>query len=92
MLRKWFFHKYRDAGLTSGGNTVAILSDQKTVETLANGEEFELAGCSETYVVALFKGDQTDKFTKGELIIETTRVPKDIVNQDGVVYDIQRLM
>ena len=51
MKRKWFFHKYREAGLTSGGNTVAILSDQKTVETLANGEEYELAGGSETYLV-----------------------------------------
>ena len=92
MKRKWFFHKYREAGLTSGGNTVAILSNQKTVETLANGEEYELAGGSETYVVALFKGDVTGKLTKGELVIETDRVPRDIVNENGEVYDIQRLM
>ena len=92
MKRKWFFHKYREAGLTSGGNTVAILSDQKTVETLANGEEYELAGGSETYVVALFKGDVRGKLTKGELVIETDRVPRDIVNENGEVYDIQRLM
>ena len=42
--------------------------------------------------LTLFKGDVTGKLTKGELVIETDRVPRDIVNENGEVYDIQRLM
>ena len=77
MNKNWFVHKYRPT-LTSGDNTVVILSDKKSTETLANGVEMQFAGGGENYAFALMKGNHLNVVPVGEVFINTDRVPRDI--------------